>query len=86
MNAWRLVCDDYMRKGLKEKFVQNKQLGDFLLKTDTTTLPKANPSDDYWGVGLSLTDDRIWAQKNWKGRNVLGLLLEEIRKSLKTSI
>ena len=29
MNAWRLVCDDYMRKGLKEKFVQNKQLGRF---------------------------------------------------------
>ena len=43
MNAWRLVCDDYMRKGLKEKFVQNKQFADFLLKTNTTTLAELIP-------------------------------------------
>ena len=83
--AWRLVCDEYMRKGLKEKFGQNKHLGEFLLKTGSTSLAEANPHDDYWGVGLSLKDDRIWRKNEWKGRNTLGSLLEETRNSLKTN-
>ena len=66
-----------MRKHLKEKFVQIKQLAHFSLKTDTTALAEVNPNDDYLGVKHSLII--ISGQKTIrKGEMSLASLLEDI--------
>ena len=86
MGAWLTVCQSYMMKGLKEKFGQNKCLSDFLVKTGSTKLAEANPHDVYWSTGLSLQNDLIWDSKHWKGKNILGTLLEELRQSFNSNI
>ena len=82
ISAWNEVCVDFMKTGLHAKFHQNDHLARFLKNTGDTKLVEANPRDKYWGVGLSLQDDKIWSPDNWAGKNTLGLLLEEIRKTL----
>ena len=72
-----------METGLFAKFTQNPLLKHSLLSTDNKTLIEANKYDRYWSCGLSLFDDKIWSQKEWKGGNILGQLLMKVRERLK---
>ena len=67
-----------MGTGLFAKFNQNSLLKHSLLSTDNKTLIEANKYDRYWSRGLSLFDDKIWSQKEWKGKNILGQLLMKV--------
>jgi len=53
-----------------------------LLETENRILAEASPSDRVWGVGLSETDPRILYPNQWKGLNLLGKVLMEVRKEL----
>ena len=79
---WSSVCDTIMRTGLSAKFLENDTLASFLRSTGDSNLVEANPHDKYWGVGLSMQDDDVWISSKWKGKNVLGKLLEEVRSAL----
>lgn len=39
-----------------------------------------NGNDRVWGIGLYASDDRVLDQSKWKGRNLLGNVLMDIRK------
>ena len=71
-----------MKKGLSAKFRQNPSLAKYLKDTGNTVLVEANPHDTYWGVGLSLTSMDIWNPEKWRGKNTLGVLLQQIRDVL----
>ena len=78
------VALDTMKRGLTEKFKQNRELQEFLLSTGDSKLAEANINDTYWAVGLALKQkDQLADQSKWKGKNILGKLLEEIREELK---
>ena len=81
-SSWHSVCDEYMKKGLSAKFRQNPSLAKYLKDTGITVLVEANPHDTYWGVGLSLTSMDIWNPEKWRGKNTLGVLLQQIRDVL----
>jgi ribA/ribD-fused uncharacterized protein len=81
------AAQECMKQGLYEKFKQNKELCDFLLSTGNKKLVEANINDTYWAVGLSLKQkDLIADPSKWKGRNHLGLLLEEVRTELREAL
>ncbi|MCB1178189.1 MAG: NADAR family protein [Leptospiraceae bacterium] len=65
------------------KFNQNKDLKNFLLQTGNKVLVEASPEDKIWGIGLSENDPDIYNIKNWKGENLLGFSLMEVRDRLK---
>ena len=65
------------------KFSQNSHLLDILLSTEDTILVEASPYDKIWGVGLGQDDPLIIDEKNWKGQNLLGKCLMEVRKNLR---
>ena len=71
-----------VKMGCILKFTQNSNLKDILLKTKGTQLVEASPYDRIWGVGLSEDDERIHDSKNWKGLNLLGKILDEVREEL----
>lgn len=66
------------------KFEQNPKLKEYLLSTDDSILVEASPYDKIWGVGISEDNDDIWYPEYWKGQNLLGFALMEVRKMLGT--
>jgi ribA/ribD-fused uncharacterized protein len=70
---WEQVKDDIMRKAVFSKFSTHIDIREILLSTGTEELVENAPNDYYWGCG---TDG--------SGKNMLGLILMEIREALKT--
>ena len=64
------------------KFKGNAELKEFLLKTGERVLVEASPVDRVWGVGLSEDSEAVSNPNRWKGENLLGFALMEVRERL----
>ncbi|KAI1696654.1 AAA domain-containing protein [Ditylenchus destructor] len=80
---WRELSIEVMRRALEAKFVQNKVLADRLVDTADYILIEANRDDKFWAVGLPLQHASLKNPEKWKGKNMLGKLLMELREKLK---
>lgn len=69
---WEEIKDDVMRKAVYAKFSQNIELKNILLNTDSEYIVENTSNDYYWGCGT-----------NGSGKNMLGIILMEIREKLK---
>lgn len=67
---------------LKQKFLQNKNMLEFLHQYQGKTFVEASPYDKIWGIGLGLYDDNLTDLTKWKGTNLLGEALTEVSKEL----
>lgn len=83
--VWSSVRYVVVKAIIREKFQQNINLYDLLTLT-TGILVEASPTDVIWGVGLSLTNPKIYDQTKWRGQNLLGKILMEIREELESPI
>lgn len=70
---WETAKLDVMREALRAKFIQHPELRELLLATKNKTLVEHTKNDKYWGDG-----------GDGRGRNVLGVLLMELRGQLQT--
>ncbi len=68
--------------GLVYKFEQNPATKKLLLETQGKILVEASPYDKIWGVGLAASDPNILDPSKWKGQNLLGKALMEVREIL----
>ena len=80
--VWKREREGIVRAGSRAKFTQNAELLDKLLATAGTTLVEASPYDKIWGIGLAATDARAKDPAQWKGQNLLGKILTELRDEL----
>ena len=80
--TWKRERAAIVRAGNHAKFTQNAELLDQLLATKGTTLVEASPYDKIWGIGLAATDPRAQDPAQWKGQNLLGKILTELRDQL----
>ena len=78
---WRQQCKGVLLKGCFLKFEQNEMLAKHLLSTQEI-IAEASPNDRYWGIGLGLNDPRAGDPSQWKGENVMGQILMEVRGRL----
>lgn len=69
---WESVKDNIMRKVVEAKFRQYPELAKQLLETGEARLVEKTTDDLYWGCGDS-----------GKGKNMLGVILMEVRAKLK---
>jgi len=67
------------------KFSQNPPLREFLLQTGNRVLVEASPVDRIWGIGLAGDDARADKPHEWRGLNLLGFALMEVRETLSGS-
>jgi ribA/ribD-fused uncharacterized protein len=81
---WRAAREAIVKAGNRAKFTQNTALLDLLLATRGTTLVEASPRDRIWGIGLTATDPRALDPATWRGQNLLGKILTELRDELAT--
>lgn len=64
------------------KFSQNNNLKHFLIQTGTKVLVEASPVDPIWGIGLAEDNADAKEPLKWKGENLLGFALMEVRDKL----
>ncbi|AWI04220.1 NADAR family protein [Clostridium drakei] len=69
-------------KGNYAKFTQNENLKEFLIQTKDRVLVEASPYDRIWGIGMSKDDHNIENPLCWKGLNLLGFALMEVRDKI----
>lgn len=64
------------------KFSQNEGLQTFLLDTEGKIIVEASPVDSIWGIGMAEDNPKINNPNEWKGSNLLGCILMEIRDEI----
>ncbi len=79
---WSSVRRDVVFEGLVAKFSQNPDLGEKLKATGNDILAECAVRDRIWGIGLSMTDSDRLDVKRWRGRNLLGYTLMDVRDRL----
>jgi len=73
---------EIVKIGNIQKFNQHPELATYLLETGDLIIVEASPVDTVWGIGLTSTSkdiDNIYA---WRGQNLLGFVLMEVRDFL----
>ena len=65
------------------KFTQNKKLSKILLNTKDSILAEASPYDKVYGIGLNPFHPHVQCPSKWKGENLLGKALMEVRSILR---
>lgn len=68
--------------GNEAKFTQSDELYAKLVSTAGTELVEASPADTIWGIGLREGDPRALDRKTWRGQNLLGRTLTQLRDDL----
>ena len=81
---WAQRRFDLVVAGNLAKFGQHQDLLGFLLGTGSRVLVEASPQDAVWGIGLAADDDRAASPENWRGLNLLGFALMEVRHQLRS--
>lgn len=81
--AWDLHKYQTVIQGNFLKFSQNPKLKESLLATGDKILVEASPFDRIWGIGLAAENDLVLDEKNWRGQNLLGKALMDVREKLK---
>lgn len=79
---WAQHRFDVVVTGNMAKFGQHPELGAFLAGTGTRVLVEASPQDRVWGIGLAADDERAASPGRWRGLNLLGFALMEVRHQL----
>ena len=65
------------------KFGQNPALKEFLLSTGDALIAEASPYDTIWGIGLDRDTALKGTVDQWKGENLLGCVLMDVRDRLR---
>jgi ribA/ribD-fused uncharacterized protein len=80
--VWDANARNIVYQGNYYKFTQNLDLKQQLISTSGTRLVEAAPNDEVWGIGLSEKEARRVGEKNWKGTNWLGEVLDAVREDV----
>ncbi|MBF4517238.1 NADAR family protein [Flavobacterium sp. ANB] len=74
---------EIVKQGNYHKFNQNKDLKTFLLNTKDRVIVEASPVDPIWGIGMASDHKDVLNPEKWRGLNLLGFALMEVRDELK---
>lgn len=80
---WDKVKYTIVLTGNYYKFAENKPLRDYLLSTSNKIIVEASPYDNIWGIAISKDEEIAKNPYKWKGKNLLGFALMELRNELK---
>ncbi len=79
---WKDNKYNIVKQGNLYKFSQNEPLKEFLLSTQNKILVEASPYDTIWGIGLGKEHANAPVPERWRGLNLLGFALMEVREEL----
>lgn len=79
---WNGVRQIIVYEGLYAKFNQNESLRKKLLATENDILAECAVSDCIWGIGLAMNDEKRLSTEEWRGQNLLGFAIMQVREKL----
>ena len=82
-DIWLKLRYSVVLNGNYLKFAQNKSMRDTLLATGDKILVEASPLDVIWGIGHSKNKAEATNPQLWRGLNLLGFALMEVRDELR---
>lgn len=82
-SVWKQYRHHAMYWNLLWKFTQNGHLAHKLLDTFPLILAEATTNDTIWGIGLNVNDPKVQDKSKWKGQNLLGEALMQVRDTLR---
>jgi ribA/ribD-fused uncharacterized protein len=65
------------------KFTQHPAFKARLLATGDKIIAEASPLDSLWGIGMAVSDPLVRVQKQWRGTNLLGVALMNVRERIR---
>lgn len=77
--TWDRGCYDIVRRGNEAKFSQNPELWQYMKGTEKRILVEASPRDRIWGIGMGKANPDAQDPLKWKGTNLLGFALTQVR-------
>lgn len=80
--TWNAEKYEIVKQGNIHKFEQDDALKNFLLNTKNRILVEASPYDTIWGIGMKVGEEGFENPFKWKGENLLGFALMEVREIL----
>jgi len=80
-HRWDIVVEANMLK-----FGQNERLREYLLTTGDKVIVEASPFDRIWGIGMAASHAEAYDPAKWKGLNLLGFALMDVRERLRTEL
>jgi ribA/ribD-fused uncharacterized protein len=80
--VWKRAAYDIVVAGNLAKFGQHTDLRAFLRATGRRVLVEASPRDRIWGIGLGRENPDAHRPSGWRGRNLLGFALMDVRERL----
>ena len=81
-DVWDAQKYEIVKQGSFYKFSQDEKLKTYLLNTVNRVLVEASPYDKIWGIGLTKDAKNVENPNTWKGDNLLGFALMEVRDTL----
>jgi len=76
---WNGIRQIVVYRGLILKFSQNRELRSMLIDTGDSILAECAVKDTVWGIGLSMKNPDRLDMSKWRGKNLLGFALMEVR-------
>ena len=80
--TWEQHRESMAIVGNTAKFTQSPALGAFLRGTRNRVLAEASPVDRIWGIGLAADNEQVTNPLVWRGLNLLGFSLMEVRRRM----
>ena len=82
-DVWNEHKFDTVVKANYAKFSQDSDLKEYLLNTKDRIIVEASPVDPVWGIGMAADNPNIMNPEKWKGNNLLGYALMNVRDLIK---
>ena len=85
-DVWEAQRFDTVKTANLAKFSQHADLRAFLLATGEQVLVEASPVDAIWGIGLAADHAHATQPPKWRGLNLLGFALMQVRAQLHNTV
>ncbi|MBB1193722.1 DUF1768 domain-containing protein [Flavobacterium sp. SOK18b] len=79
---WLANRYEIVKQGNFHKFSQHSDVKEFLINTKERILVEASPVDAIWGIGMAGDHKDVLNPEKWRGLNLLGFALMEVRDEL----
>ena len=84
--AWEKHSCEIVIQANYLKFSQHPDIQEYLLHTNKRVIVEASPRDAIWGIGMEKNHVNASSPQNWRGKNLLGFCLMEVRDLLKETL